>query len=537
MPRRRHHHQQSVAAITDSVSLAAADMGAIIGPAAAASSGKARRVRRAVHRRCSPEQSSPTPPPRRAPGRPPAPSCGPGASPKTQAIGARNRTPLRGSDHRTSSSARPLADGRSPSLSRPLADGSEEGCVFCRSKRLGCSTSLLDQAGDRNIGHLQTNSANRVVAPQYACNNEDIDESSAKGLRSAESYAKANEMLIRVKVLGTKKTFWRLSDKATRISRKLALILRSHHAVGKYLTAPLQVSNVWIGSSGYVKLRDVSFTNNHFSIERVRDDYKHLSKVLQALIRISGGDTTKLPPDYKEFLTLLRGDTLTMKDEFLIVNNSALLPMKNRTDVFLMLYDRIVTSLGREPPGRAKKKRILSKLPYKNNWLETAVANKQINQWVVKKIQYKRTPLDLLRLNRNVRSHLHRYNDDDIEEILYCEWPELLMVMVKMLHVEGVPSNSQLHEKTVEDGEGTAAVVRSMSEKFDLLIVGRRGGENDGMEGSAALTSGLSEWSECPELGVLGDMLATAEFASKVSIVVIQQQPPKNATAGAGNNL
>ncbi|KAL6640674.1 hypothetical protein ACP70R_021797 [Stipagrostis hirtigluma subsp. patula] len=94
-----------------------------------------------------------------------------------------------------------------------------------------------------------------------------------------------------------------------------------------------------------------------------------------------------------------------------------------------------------------------------------------------------------------------------------------------------------LHEKTVEDGEGTAAVVRSMSEKFDLLIVGRRGGENDGMEGSAALTSGLSEWSECPELGVLGDMLATAEFASKVSILVIQQQPPKNATTGAGNNL
>ncbi|KAL6642128.1 hypothetical protein ACP70R_020309 [Stipagrostis hirtigluma subsp. patula] len=91
-------------------------------------------------------------------------------------------------------------------------------------------------------------------------------------------------------------------------------------------------------------------------------------------------------------------------------------------------------------------------------------------------------------------------------------------------------------EKTVEDGEGTAAVVRSMSEKFDLLIVGRRGGENDDMEGSAALTSGLSEWSECPELGVLGDMLATAEFASKVSILVIQQQPPKNATAGAGNN-
>uniref|UniRef100_A0A0E0MIS3 Uncharacterized protein n=1 Tax=Oryza punctata TaxID=4537 RepID=A0A0E0MIS3_ORYPU len=77
-------------------------------------------------------------------------------------------------------------------------------------------------------------------------------------------------------------------------------------------------------------------------------------------------------------------------------------------------------------------------------------------------------------------------------------------------------------EKTVEDGEGTASVVRAMSDKFDLLVVGRRGG---GVEGSsAALTSGLSEWSECPELGVLGDMLASAEFAAKVSILVVQQQ-------------
>ncbi|ONM51895.1 Histone acetyltransferase type B catalytic subunit [Zea mays] len=71
-----------------------------------------------------------------------------------------------------------------------------------------------------------------------------------------------------------------------------------------------------------------------------------------------------------------------------------------------------------------------------------------------------------------------------------------------------------------------------MSEKFDLLIVGRRGGEGEGdPEGSTALTSGLSESSEFPELGVLGDMLASAEFASKVSILVIQQQPPKKTIA------
>jgi hypothetical protein len=108
------------------------------------------------------------------------------------------------------------------------------------------------------------------------------------------------------------------------------LILKSHHAVCNYLTAPLQVSNVWISSTGIVKLRGVSFTSKHFSIERVRDDYKHLSRVLLVLISISGGDITKLPPDYEEFIMILRRNTLTVQDEFLIVNNSAQLPMKNR---------------------------------------------------------------------------------------------------------------------------------------------------------------------------------------------------------------
>lgn len=293
-----------------------------------------------------------------------------------------------------------------------------------------------------------------MVASQYQSNTEDIDESSAEGLCSAKSYAKANPLLIQVPVLGTTKKFWRLSDKATRITRKLVLILRSHHAVGKHLAAPLQVSNVWIGSAGggsvVVKLRGVSFTAKGFGVDRVRDDYKQLSRVLQAIIRIcSGGDVAiaRLPPDYREFLALLGRDTLAMEDEFLIVNNAALLPMKNRTETFLMLHDRIVKYLGRT--DRAKKRRILSGLPYESGWLETARANARINQWVVNvQHEYKRTQSDLLRLNRNVRSHLHEYNDDDgIEEVLYCEWPELLMAMVKMLHLEGELEGTDIENK------------------------------------------------------------------------------------------
>jgi len=148
----------------------------------------------------------------------------------------------------------------------------------------------VNLAGGPNVGNPERSSeacANEALAHLCRCNTKDIDESSAQGLCGSVSYAKANAMLI-------------------------------------------EVSNVWISSTGIVKLRGVSFTSKHFSIERVRDDYKHLSTVLLVLISISGGDITKLPPDYEEFIMLLRRNTLTVQDEFLIVNNSALLPMKNR---------------------------------------------------------------------------------------------------------------------------------------------------------------------------------------------------------------
>jgi hypothetical protein len=56
--------------------------------------------------------------------------------------------------------------------------------------------------------------------------------------------------------------------------------------------------------------------------------------------------------------------------------------------------------------------------------------------------------VDLLRLNRNVRSHLHEYgHDDDVEEILYCEWPMLLIAMETMLHLEGELQDTDIENK------------------------------------------------------------------------------------------
>ncbi|KAL9241447.1 hypothetical protein vseg_015560 [Gypsophila vaccaria] len=72
-------------------------------------------------------------------------------------------------------------------------------------------------------------------------------------------------------------------------------------------------------------------------------------------------------------------------------------------------------------------------------------------------------------------------------------------------------------ERVVNNGEEILAAVRSIESAHDLYIVGRGQGIN------SQLTAGLTEWSECPELGVIGDMLSSSDFAMAASVLVVQQ--------------
>ena len=72
--------------------------------------------------------------------------------------------------------------------------------------------------------------------------------------------------------------------------------------------------------------------------------------------------------------------------------------------------------------------------------------------------------------------------------------------------------------ETVKDGTQTATVLRSIVDDFELFIVGRR------FHVRSVLTSGLDEWSEFPELGVVGDLLSSTDVVSKASVLVVQQQ-------------
>ncbi|KAL6580226.1 Cation/H(+) antiporter 15 [Orobanche minor] len=72
-------------------------------------------------------------------------------------------------------------------------------------------------------------------------------------------------------------------------------------------------------------------------------------------------------------------------------------------------------------------------------------------------------------------------------------------------------------ERVVNHGEETVAAIRSIDVSHDLFIVGR----GQGM--ISPVTAGLTDWSECPELGAIGDLLASPDFAATYSVLVVQQ--------------
>ncbi|XP_027361493.1 cation/H(+) antiporter 15-like [Abrus precatorius] len=97
--------------------------------------------------------------------------------------------------------------------------------------------------------------------------------------------------------------------------------------------------------------------------------------------------------------------------------------------------------------------------------------------------------------------------DKQLDEKLICEFR---MICCDYDSVDYI-------EKVVNNGEDTVAAIRTMDDIHDLFIVGR----GQGM--ISPLTAGLTDWSECPEIGAIGDLLASSDFAATASVLVVQQ--------------
>ncbi|KAK6227735.1 hypothetical protein QUC31_006816 [Theobroma cacao] len=72
-------------------------------------------------------------------------------------------------------------------------------------------------------------------------------------------------------------------------------------------------------------------------------------------------------------------------------------------------------------------------------------------------------------------------------------------------------------EEVLRDAEGLSSYIRGAIAHFHLILVGR-------YHPQSPLLEGLGEWSECPELGIVGDMLASPDYKTTATVLVIQQQ-------------
>lgn len=75
-------------------------------------------------------------------------------------------------------------------------------------------------------------------------------------------------------------------------------------------------------------------------------------------------------------------------------------------------------------------------------------------------------------------------------------------------------------EAVSESGAQTVDMLRDIVDKYDLFVVGRR----KNIKPATPQTSGLDDWSEFPELGIVGDLLASDDFCCRSSILVVQNQ-------------
>nr|KJB21664.1 hypothetical protein B456_004G007700 [Gossypium raimondii] len=119
--------------------------------------------------------------------------------------------------------------------------------------------------------------------------------------------------------------------------------------------------------------------------------------------------------------------------------------------------------------------------------------------------------------------HLTAYQD--CKNVVYWDTVLDIEMLKDVKQNNGVLGNGcdiKYVEEVSNSGAQTIKLIRSIANGYDLMIVGRRYGVE------SILLTGLSEWSEFPDLGVVGDLFASMDLDSRVSVLVVQQQKCTN---------
>ncbi|XP_013614524.1 cation/H(+) antiporter 6B [Brassica napus] len=98
------------------------------------------------------------------------------------------------------------------------------------------------------------------------------------------------------------------------------------------------------------------------------------------------------------------------------------------------------------------------------------------------------------------------------------EWSQNQMVDTCLVEERPGDKSITYIVRMVAEGGETSKILHSVAYDYDMFIVGRSSGN-----GTEA-TKGLGDWTEFEELGIIGDLLASEDFPSRASVLVLQQQ-------------
>ncbi|XP_068645140.1 cation/H(+) antiporter 1-like [Aristolochia californica] len=86
-------------------------------------------------------------------------------------------------------------------------------------------------------------------------------------------------------------------------------------------------------------------------------------------------------------------------------------------------------------------------------------------------------------------------------------------------------------EKYARNSVETVNALSALEGFYSLYIVGKGG------QSLPQLTEGMSEWEECPELGPIGDLLASSDFITQGSVLVIRQYRNSSSKSNIDNEF
>ncbi|XP_078179550.1 cation/H(+) antiporter 28-like [Carex rostrata] len=76
-------------------------------------------------------------------------------------------------------------------------------------------------------------------------------------------------------------------------------------------------------------------------------------------------------------------------------------------------------------------------------------------------------------------------------------------------------------ERHVANGAEMVSELRALHSQYELFVVGK------GRDRKSIVTDGLEDWAECPEFGAVGDIVASSDFSTTASALIIQQYDTK----------